>query len=99
MAKLDRLMVWRFPAAPESLRSLHVGPGTPEWLVLVPASLSGTDIDEAILRGSKPGEVARYVTPDGDIVYTGTSQLNQLPQSLDAPTRLSAMGAAQSRRK
>ena len=92
-------MVWRFPAAPENLKALHCGPETPEWLVLVPAALSGTDIDEAIVRGSNPGEVARYDTPSGDIVYVGTSQLTRLPESLDAPTRLSTMSAAQSRRK
>jgi hypothetical protein len=97
--QVDRLMVWRFPAAPENLKALHCGPETPEWLVLVPAALSGADLDETIVRGSMPGEVARYEAPNGDIVYIGTSQLNRLPESLDAPTRLSAMTAAQARRK
>jgi hypothetical protein len=73
-AKWDRLMVWRFAAAPKSLKSLHRAPETPEWLVLIPRALTGADLDVAILRGAKPGQVARYETPDGDIVFIGTSQ-------------------------
>ena len=97
--KSDRLMIWRFAAAPEMLRALHHEAETPEWLVLIPRALSGADLDEVILRGSKPGQVARYETLDGDIVYVGTSQLDGLPQGLAALTRMSAMAATQSRRK
>jgi hypothetical protein len=64
-------MTWRFAAAPATLKSLHCQPETPEWLVLVPRALSGTDLHEAIMQGSK--HVARYDTPDGDAVYIGTS--------------------------
>ena len=71
--KWDRLMVWRFADAPKALQSLHPEPETPEWLVLIPRDLDGTDLDVAILRGAKPGQIARYETPDGDIVYIGTS--------------------------
>jgi hypothetical protein len=67
-------MVWRFAAAPKALKSFHREPETPEWLVLIPRALTGPDLDLAILRGAKPGQVARYETPDGDIVYIGTSQ-------------------------
>ena len=72
--KFDRLMVWRFADAPKALKSLHCEPETPEWLVLIPRDLDGTDLDVAILRGAKPGQIARYETPDGDIVYIGTSR-------------------------
>ena len=71
--KFDRLMVWRFADAPEALRSLHRGPDIPEWLVLIPRALDGADLDAAILQGAKPGHTARYETPEGDIVYVGTS--------------------------
>jgi len=97
--KSDRLMIWRFAAAPETLRALHHEADAPEWLVLIPRALSGADLDEVILRGSKPGQVARYETLDGDIVYVGTSQLDGLSQGLAALTRMSAMAATQSRRK
>ena len=97
--KLDRLMVWRFTTAPKNLKSLHTGSETPEWLVLIPAALSGPDIDEAILRGSKPGDIARHETPDGDIVYTGNSKLDQVAEIPGAIFRPAAMTAIQSRRK
>lgn len=99
MVKSDRLMIWRFAAAPKALQSLHSEPDSPEWLVLIPRALSGADLDEAILRGSKPGQVARYETPEGDIVYIGTSELDQLSQGLAAVSRPAVMAAAQSRRK
>ncbi len=72
--KSDRVMVWRFADAPEALKSLHREPETPEWLALIPRALAGTDLDIAILGRAKSGKIARYETPDGDIVYTGTSQ-------------------------
>jgi hypothetical protein len=90
--KSDLLMTWRFPDAPAKLKSLHCGPEIPEWLVLVPSAMSGPDLHEAIMGRSKPGQVARYETPDGDIVYVGTSELDSL-------TRPSSMAAAHSKRK
>jgi hypothetical protein len=93
--KLDRLMMWRFAAAPKALRSLHRGPGTHEWLVFVPHSLSGTDLDDAIVSPAETGKVARYETPRGDIVYVGSTKLAGLPET----PRLSAMAATHSRRK
>ena len=92
--KLDRLMMWRFADSPKALRSLHRGPGTPEWLVFIPRALSGIDLDEAILLPAEPGKVARYETPKG-VVYIGSTQLAGLPDS----RRLSAMSATHSRRK
>jgi hypothetical protein len=97
--KSDRLMIWRFEAAPEMLRALHREADTPEWLVLIPRALNGPDLDEVILKGAKPGQVARHETLDGDIVYIGTSQLDGLPQGLAALTRPSTMAATHSRRK
>ncbi len=93
--KLDRLMMWRFTAAPKTLRSLHRTPETPDWLVFVPRALSGTDLDDAILHGAEPGQVARYETPKGDIVYIGSVR----PSGLSGTPRLSAMAATHSRRK
>jgi hypothetical protein len=78
----DRLMIWRFAAAPKELRSLHCEQGTPEWLVWIPRALTCPDLDELILRGSTPKEVARYETPEHDIVYIGMSHLDRLSQGL-----------------
>jgi hypothetical protein len=83
-------MTWRFASAPATLKSLHHGPGTPDWLVLVPSALGGADLHEAIMQGSK--QVARYDTPDGDSVYVGTSQP-------DPSARPSSMTATHSRPK
>jgi hypothetical protein len=96
--KSDRLMIWRFAAAPETLKAFHNEPETPEWLVLIPRALSGADLDEVILGGSKTGRVTRYETPDGDIVYIGMSQLDRLSQGLGA-VRPSSMAATHTRRK
>jgi hypothetical protein len=70
--KWDRIMIWRFTDAPQALQSLHRESEIPEWLTLVPRALAGTDLDVAILGGAKSGKIARYETPDGDIVYVGT---------------------------
>jgi hypothetical protein len=88
--KSDRLTMWRFATAPKTLKSLHRNAGTPDWVVFVPRALSGADLDAAILHKGKPGQVARYETPDGDIVYMGTAQTSGRP---------SAMAATHSRRK
>jgi hypothetical protein len=88
-------MMWRFTAAPKTLKSLHRTPDTPDWLVFVPRALTGTDLDDAILHGAKPGQVARYETPAGDVVYIGKAKLS----SLSEPPRPSAMAATHSRRK
>ena len=81
------------------LRALHHKAETPEWLVLIPRALNGPDLDEVILKGAKPGQVARYETLDGDTVYIGTSQLDGFPQGLAALARPSVMAATHSRRK
>ena len=83
-------MTWRFAAAPATLQSLHCGPETPEWLVLVPSALIGTDLHEVIMLRSK--QVARYDTADGDAVYVGTSPS-------DPSARPSSMAATHSRPK
>jgi hypothetical protein len=93
--KLDRLKMWPFTAAPEALKSLHRAPEMPDWLVFVPRALSGADLDDAILHPAKPGQVARYETPKGDIVYIGSTPLAGLSET----PRPSAMAATHSRRK
>ena len=97
--KSDRLMIWRFAAAPETLKSFHRESPAPEWVVLVPRALNGPDIEQQIRKGSKPGQVARYETPEGDTVYMGTSQLDGIPQRIGALTRPATMAATQSKRK
>ena len=97
--KSDRLMIWRFAAAPATLRALHQDTEAPEWLVLIPRGLMGADLTEAILQGAEPGQVARYETLEGDIVYTGTWQLDRLTQGLAALARPAAIAATHSRRK
>ena len=95
----DRLMIWRFASAPEVLKALHTDREAPEWVVLIPRALAGADLDEIILQGAKPGQLARYETLDGDIVYMGTSQLDRLTHGLAALARPSTMAATHYRRK
>ena len=95
VVKRDRVRMWRFTDAPNTLQSLHRTPGTPEWLVFVPRALRGTDLDDVILHPSEPGQVARYETPKGDIVYVGSTRFSGLSET----PRPSAMAATHSPRK
>jgi hypothetical protein len=97
--KSDRLMVWRFEAAPEMLKALYRDAETPAWLVLIPAALDGPDLDEIIRKGAKPGQVTRHTTPDGDTVYVGSSHLDGLTRGLAVLARPATMAATHSRRK
>ena len=97
--KSDRLMIWRFADAPKTLTAPHCETETPEWVVLIPRALHGADLDEIIRKGSKPGQVTHYRTPDGDTVYIGTSRLDGLTQGLAGLARPAAMAATHSRRK
>jgi hypothetical protein len=97
--KSDRLMVWRFEAAPKVLKALHREAETPGWLLLIPGALDGPDLDEIIRKGAKPGQVTRYTTPDGDTVYIGTSDSDGLARGLAALARPATMAATHSRRK
>jgi len=83
-------MMWRFSAAPKTLKSLHRKKETPDWLVFVPRALTGADLDNAILSKGEPGQVARYETPAGDVVYMGTASTS---------SHLPAMAATHSQRK
>jgi hypothetical protein len=81
--KSRRVMVWRFADAPTPLRSLHCSLPPPEWLVLVPHTLIGSDLDEAITnQRAKSSGVFRYKTPAGDVVYTGNSLMSKAEKHL-----------------
>jgi hypothetical protein len=68
------VMVWQFNSAPVELRSIHAGLAEPEWLVLIPASLCASEIEDRInSQGAR--DLRRYTTASGDIVYTGSSNL------------------------
>ncbi len=86
-------MIWRFADAPKTLTALHCEVEAPEWVVLIPRTLYGADLDEIIRKGAKPGQVTHYRTPDGDTVYMGTSQLDGLTQGLAGLARPAAMAA------
>ena len=66
--KTNRIVIWRFRAAPRELQLLHHGAPAPEWLVFVPRSIRSQDLDTMILR---QGGVTRHQTLDGDLVYAG----------------------------
>ena len=85
-------MIWRFEDAPEILKSLHRKTETPEWLVLVPCALSGTDLDQLIVQGAIPEQIARYETSDGDIIYIGTSKCEELQKGTRPLSGLASNG-------
>ncbi len=73
MAALSRIKIWRFPDAPEELRSLCIEDQTPDWLALVPCCLADADVEKLMQRQIDPLHAARYETATRDVVYTGSS--------------------------
>jgi hypothetical protein len=74
----EKVMVWKFDAAPMHLRALQCGKGNPHWLALVPAALHGDDLREAIQTRIGPMGLEEYETETGDIVYIGSLGLPEL---------------------
>jgi hypothetical protein len=73
--RANRILIWRFAAAPAFLQLLCEGStNPPEWLVLVPQSMSALDLDAVILGRAEPSCIARYQMESGDVVYAGTSE-------------------------
>ena len=70
--KSPRLEIWKLSDAPKELKLLYSGPGTPEWVALVPRTLSGRDLDQVIAENVRGASVSRYTLQNGDIVYVGT---------------------------
>ena len=74
----DRVMVWKFDAAPEDLRVLSRARGASHWLAFVPAAMHGPDLELAIrLQVLQPG-LEQYRTASGDVIYVGSSDVKQL---------------------
>jgi hypothetical protein len=80
--KPSHVMVWRFAEAPRPLRLLHRNSPPPEWLVFIPHSLIGLDLDESITGRPESIGVFRYETPAGDLVYTGSASMNKTGRHL-----------------
>lgn len=74
----DRVMVWKFDAAPEDLRILsHVG-GSSHWLAFVPAAMHGPDLELAIRFQVAQSGLEECRTSSGDVIYVGSSDVQQL---------------------
>lgn len=71
----DRVMVWKFETAPQELRALHADTGQPQWVALVPASLTGPDLHESIRTQTGLLGVAVHRMESGDVVYLGSSDM------------------------
>jgi hypothetical protein len=68
----DRLMIWKFDAAPAALRLLREGSETPSWVALVPKAIHTPDLEEAILAQTGPHGATRFAIDNGDVVYIGS---------------------------
>lgn len=80
--KSPRIEIWKLIDAPKELKVLYGGPGTPEWVALVPRTLSGRDLDQVITENARGASVSRYTLQNGDIVYVGTPLFAEvLPES------------------
>ena len=81
--RANRILIWRFSAAPTVLQLLcKRTESPPEWLVFIPQSMSNIDFDALILERAQPGCVARYKTATGDVVYAGTSDTCSVAKAL-----------------
>ena len=74
---LNRIMVWKFDAAPAHFQRLHHSSLSPEWMVLVPCGMYQPDIDRAIMENGSI--VNRYVTENKDVIYVGNAQVQLIP--------------------
>ena len=72
----DCIQIWQFEHAPQDLRSMHTGPGIPDWLVLIPASLRSSGFEEW-LHERKAVAANRYKTDVADIVYIGWNKVGR----------------------
>ena len=68
----DKVMVWKFDAAPPELQALHRSGETPHWIALVPAAINGPDLDAAIGTQTGLDGMEKYKTKTGDVVYIGS---------------------------
>lgn len=83
-------MIWKFAAAPTVYRSRFQERPSPEWLVLVPASLYGDDLDRK-LRSNLA--VQCVIANNGDVVYAGSSMIETALAALaDADQRSAEAG-------
>jgi hypothetical protein len=80
--KSPRIEIWKLKDAPNELKLLYSEPGTPEWVALVPRTLSGPDLDQVMTGNAGGARVSRYTLQNGDIVYVGTPLFAEvLPES------------------
>ena len=80
--KSPRIEIWKLSDAPKELKLLYSGPGTPEWVALVPRALSGKDLDHVMTDNARGATVSRYTLQNGDFVYVGTPLFPEvLPES------------------
>jgi len=100
--KAGRIRIWKFAAAPGELRALHRGPKPPEWVVIVPREMQGSDIENLLLAQGPPGSITRHATGKGDFVYLGQSGVSQVSKLLASRGRIRTekllKGASRNRR-
>lgn len=80
MPSTETIMIWKFESAPAEIRSLHGAGEVPEWIVLVPPSVYGADLEEAFHQRS--GMIAQYRTAEGEIVFMGAAPIADVLESL-----------------
>jgi hypothetical protein len=71
---LEHIKVWKFDDAPAELKIGCRSGKRPQWLVLVPRSIKGSDLDEAIQARSEVESLFTYQTASGDVIYVGSEK-------------------------
>jgi hypothetical protein len=71
---LEHIKVWRFDDAPAELKVGCRSGKRPQWLALVPRSIKGSDLDEAIQARSEVESLFIHQTASGDVIYIGSGK-------------------------
>lgn len=83
----DFLRVWKFDDAPAALKAGFGSSGHPQWLALVPRSIKGPDLDEAIRSHSELETLLTRETEAGDIVYVGSARVDVFMEAVSCALR------------
>ena len=72
--EFNRVMVWKFDAAPADLRALYQGAHSAKWLALIPRAIYGADLEATIRAHTETIDLDKRLTESGDVVYAGSSE-------------------------
>jgi hypothetical protein len=83
----DCIKVWKYENAPPELKRGFSNSDAPQWLALIPRSLMGPDLSEAIGARSQASSLVSYQFDEENIVITGSSREDVFMEAVSCTTR------------